>query len=202
MPQISHLVRARCSAGISRLAFAVWLLASVLTTARALAIGAGVFIVLGGVQIVATTLILLCAIRYQGASARCMRLAGPRPRQPGGRATRATSLVLGLRPAARLLARPRQPATAGHCGRPGLSRIRVPIRLLLEHPVGAECAPRRAQLALRDIARRLRLACRARITQGGPHLPSASMRSTSVRTSAGPAALKPASRKAGGGPMC
>ncbi len=58
VPQISHLVRARCSAGISRLAFAIRLLASVLTTARALAIGAGVFIVLGGIQIVATTLIL------------------------------------------------------------------------------------------------------------------------------------------------
>ena len=48
IPQISHLIRARCSAGISRLAFEVWLLASVLTTARAIAIHAGVFIALGG----------------------------------------------------------------------------------------------------------------------------------------------------------
>ena len=64
VPQISHLVRARCSAGISRLAFAAWLLASVLTTARAIAIGAAVFIALGGIQIVATTLIMLCAARY------------------------------------------------------------------------------------------------------------------------------------------
>jgi hypothetical protein len=65
VPQISHLVRARCSAGISRLAFEVWLLASVLTTVRAIAIHAGVFIVLGGIQIVATALIMLCAIRYK-----------------------------------------------------------------------------------------------------------------------------------------
>jgi hypothetical protein len=65
VPQIAHLVRARCSAGISRLAFAAWLLASVLTTARAVAIGAAVFIVLGGIQIVATTLIMLCAARYK-----------------------------------------------------------------------------------------------------------------------------------------
>src|SRR5215470_17558443 len=65
VPQIAHLIRARCSAGISRLAFGVWLLASVLTTARAVAIGAGVFIVLGGIQIVATTLIMLCAARYK-----------------------------------------------------------------------------------------------------------------------------------------
>ncbi len=65
VPQISHLVRARCSAGISRLAFEAWLLASVLTTARAVAIGAAVFVVLGGIQIVATTLIMLYAARYK-----------------------------------------------------------------------------------------------------------------------------------------
>ena len=65
VPQISHLIRAHCSAGISRLAFEVWLLASVLTTARAIAIHAGVFIVLGGIQIVATALIMLCAARYK-----------------------------------------------------------------------------------------------------------------------------------------
>jgi hypothetical protein len=65
VPQISHLLRARCSAGISRLTFEVWLLASVLTTARAIAIHAAVFIVVGGIQIVATTLIMLYAARYQ-----------------------------------------------------------------------------------------------------------------------------------------
>jgi PQ loop repeat len=65
VPQISHLIRARCSAGISRLAFEVWLLASLLTTARAIAIHADVFIALGGIQIVATALIMLYATHYQ-----------------------------------------------------------------------------------------------------------------------------------------
>jgi PQ loop repeat len=65
IPQISHLIRARCSAGISRLAFEVWLLASLLTTARAIAIHAGVFIALGGTQILATALIMLYATRYK-----------------------------------------------------------------------------------------------------------------------------------------
>jgi uncharacterized protein with PQ loop repeat len=41
VPQISHLVRARCSAGISRLAFHACMLAFLLTTARAIAIHAG-----------------------------------------------------------------------------------------------------------------------------------------------------------------
>jgi len=65
VPQIRHLVRARCSAGISRPAFEIWLLAAVLTTARAVATGAGVFIVAGAIQIVATALILFCAGRYK-----------------------------------------------------------------------------------------------------------------------------------------
>ena len=65
VPQISHLIRARCSAGISRLAFQAWLLASLLTTTRAIAIHAGVFIVLGGTQIVATALTMLYATRYK-----------------------------------------------------------------------------------------------------------------------------------------
>jgi uncharacterized protein with PQ loop repeat len=65
VPQISHMIRARCAAGVSRLAFGIWLLASVLVTLRAIAIGADVFIVLGGIQIVATALIMLCAARYK-----------------------------------------------------------------------------------------------------------------------------------------
>jgi hypothetical protein len=69
VPQIWHLIRARCSVGISRLAFSVWLAASLLVTTHAIAIGAGVFIVLGAVQIVATTLILLYAGRY--ATSQC-----------------------------------------------------------------------------------------------------------------------------------
>jgi len=82
VPQISRLIRARCSAGISRLAFEVWLLASLLTTARAIAIHAGVFIVLGGIQIVATALIMLYATRYKDTP--CLSpSASPARRQNG-----------------------------------------------------------------------------------------------------------------------
>src|ERR1700751_3294561 len=68
VPQISHLIRARCSAGISRLAFGVWLLASILTTAHSIDTHASVFIVLGGVQIVARVLIMVYAIRYKDSA--------------------------------------------------------------------------------------------------------------------------------------
>jgi uncharacterized protein with PQ loop repeat len=89
IPQISRLIRARCSAGISRVAFEVWLLASLLTTARAIAIHAGVFIVLGGIQIVATTLITLYATRYKDTPCPSPP-ASPARRRDGhpGRATR------------------------------------------------------------------------------------------------------------------
>jgi hypothetical protein len=82
VPQISRLIRARCSAGINRLAFEVWLLASVLTTARAIAIHAGAFIALGGIQIVATVLIMRYATRYEDTP--CLGpSASPAQRQDG-----------------------------------------------------------------------------------------------------------------------
>jgi hypothetical protein len=65
IPQISHLIRSRCSAGVSRPAFGVWLVASLLLTIRAIAIQAWVFVVLGGIQIVAISLILLYATSYE-----------------------------------------------------------------------------------------------------------------------------------------
>jgi PQ loop repeat len=67
VPQIWHLVRAHCSAGISRLAFCAWLGASLLVSTHAIATRAGVFIVLGGVQIVATAVILFYAAKYRSS---------------------------------------------------------------------------------------------------------------------------------------
>ena len=86
IPQISHLIRARCSAGISRLAFGVWLLASLLITAHAIAIQAGVFIALGAIQTVATALIMLYASRYKNRSCPIHS-----PRQPSAQ----TAMVAG-----------------------------------------------------------------------------------------------------------
>jgi hypothetical protein len=121
IPQIAHLIMARCSAGISRLAFEVWLLASLLITARAIAIGAGVFIVLGGVQIVATTLIMLFAARYKDTPC-----PSHLPRPPGAKtATRTGSSdteSVSWRPASRPVAEPATPA--GHGGPP---RADIPV---------------------------------------------------------------------------
>jgi len=67
VPQILHLAREHCSAGISRLAFAVWLVASTLVTSHAIATHALVFTLLGVVQIVAIVLILVYATRYRSS---------------------------------------------------------------------------------------------------------------------------------------
>ena len=88
VPQISHVVRARCSAGISRLAFAVWLLASLLTTAHAIAIHADVFITLGGIQIAATALIMLYATRYKDTPCPVHLPGQPTARTAAGTGTR------------------------------------------------------------------------------------------------------------------
>jgi hypothetical protein len=67
VPQIWHLISAHCSAGISRLAFAVWLAASLLVTTHAVAIRATVFITLGAIQLAATALILVYATKYESS---------------------------------------------------------------------------------------------------------------------------------------
>lgn len=67
IPQIWHLIHERCSAGLSRLAFSLWLTASILVTSHAVAIGAGVFIAIGAVQLAATGLILVYTTKYAGS---------------------------------------------------------------------------------------------------------------------------------------
>ena len=146
VPQISHLVRARCSAGISRLAFGAWLLASVLTTARAIAIHVGVFIVLGGIQIAATTVITLCAIRYKDTLCPIHLPGQPATKTATGTGTPGTEPRSG-RPAGRPVA-----ASAAPAGHGGALRAYVPVLHPHCDPVtarsgqGAGC-PGRAQLA-------------------------------------------------------
>ncbi len=66
LPQITHLIREQCSAGISRSAFAMWFVASILMTIHAVLLPALVFIVLGAVQVAAISTILVFSARYRG----------------------------------------------------------------------------------------------------------------------------------------
>lgn len=66
VPQITHLAREKCSDGISRPAYVLWLAASLLVTANALYIQSPVFIFLGVVQIFATATISYLSRKYRG----------------------------------------------------------------------------------------------------------------------------------------
>jgi uncharacterized protein with PQ loop repeat len=128
VPQISHLIRARCSAGISLLAFEAWLLASVLTTTRAIAIHAGVFIALGAIQIVATALIMLYAARYKDTPCPTHLHGQPTARAATGTGTPGNEPG-SWRPAARSIAKSAIPAEHGGALRAySQSGTRIPMR--------------------------------------------------------------------------
>jgi uncharacterized protein with PQ loop repeat len=69
LPQIIHLIQEHCSAGISRKAFSLWLVAAVAVFMHAFRLGDTVFLVLGGIQVIATIIILFLATKYQGRCA-------------------------------------------------------------------------------------------------------------------------------------
>lgn len=66
MPQISHLIKERCTAGLSRSAFGLWSVSSVLVTINAAYIHSIVFIVLGSIQILSTAVIFVFTNLYRG----------------------------------------------------------------------------------------------------------------------------------------
>jgi len=68
MPQVVHLIRQRCSAGISVHAYLIWLSAAVLLLAHALLIFDGVFIVLQALGSVLDIAVLFLAIKYRGTA--------------------------------------------------------------------------------------------------------------------------------------
>jgi uncharacterized protein with PQ loop repeat len=66
VPQLHHLAREHCSAGVSIRAWQLWLLASLLISSHALEVFDLVFIMLQAVNIVAISMIIFLARRYEG----------------------------------------------------------------------------------------------------------------------------------------
>jgi uncharacterized protein with PQ loop repeat len=65
LPQISHLINEKCSAGISQRAYALWILSSALLFINALYIHSLVFVVLGIIQLVSTITIYIFSSKYK-----------------------------------------------------------------------------------------------------------------------------------------
>jgi lipid-A-disaccharide synthase-like uncharacterized protein len=79
LPQVAHLARERCSAGVSRRAWAMWLVSSLLVGALALHRQDPVFILLQVSSLTSAAIILVLAHRYRGMACRTHAL----PRPPG-----------------------------------------------------------------------------------------------------------------------
>jgi lipid-A-disaccharide synthase-like uncharacterized protein len=81
LPQVVHLAREHCSAGISRRAWAMWLVSSLLVGTLAVHRGDLVFILLQISSLTSAAVILTLAYRYRGMVCEVHAL-GPLPRQP------------------------------------------------------------------------------------------------------------------------
>lgn len=68
-PQIWHLVRERCAAGISLRAYALWSFAALLLLIHAVLINDKIFILLQGINLIATWTITIITAQYP--QARC-----------------------------------------------------------------------------------------------------------------------------------
>ena len=66
LPQVVHLTRERCTAGISTVAFVMWWCASLLFLIHAAMIGDAVFISVQAVNLVAGGVIVWFAKKYEG----------------------------------------------------------------------------------------------------------------------------------------
>ena len=66
LPQISHLIRARCTAGVSPWAYSVWSVSAVLLFTYAITAGDPVFIALQGYQLLATAVIFALSRKNHG----------------------------------------------------------------------------------------------------------------------------------------
>ena len=78
IPQIVHLIKERCSAGISINAYALWFAASVLFVVHAIAIRDLVFTLLQVVNFAAIVVIVAFARRYRGQACASHQVRPPR----------------------------------------------------------------------------------------------------------------------------
>ena|SRR5437762_7601476 len=65
IPQVSHLIKAKCSAGVSRMAFIIWFVSSLMLLVHSFMIKETVSIFLQGINLLATSVILFYAGKYK-----------------------------------------------------------------------------------------------------------------------------------------
>ena len=101
VPQVVHLGRQHCSAGISRRAWAMWLVSSLLVGTLAVHRGDLVFILLQLSSLTSAAVILMLAHRYRGmvCEVHALRSQTRQPDRPRALRGEATSSLATTRPA-------------------------------------------------------------------------------------------------------
>ena len=79
LPQILHLLREHCSAGLSVSAYLMWVISAILLLSYAISRGDGVFIALQSYQLIATVLICIYCKKYEHSL--CIHHGGDSPLQ-------------------------------------------------------------------------------------------------------------------------
>jgi len=67
VPQVHHLIKERCTGGISVRAYYLWFAAALLLMIHAIGIGDPVFILLQGYQLAACGLVIFFCTKYKGS---------------------------------------------------------------------------------------------------------------------------------------
>jgi uncharacterized protein with PQ loop repeat len=76
LPQVRHLIKEHCSAGLNLTAFALWCLAALLFLTYAVIIHDAVFVVVQSVSLLANGFVLVLTKRFEGQL--CLIHRGPR----------------------------------------------------------------------------------------------------------------------------
>jgi uncharacterized protein with PQ loop repeat len=84
LPQIAHLLRAKCAAGVSLSAYLVWTSSALLLLVYALTTSDPVFITLQGYQLLALGLIFALSLKHHRCDQHCGHRGGVNASPPSG----------------------------------------------------------------------------------------------------------------------
>jgi uncharacterized protein with PQ loop repeat len=86
VPQVRHLIKERCSAGVSTRGFALWCASSMLFLVHAVVLRDAVFVIVQVLSLVANGSVVFYARRYRGQFCPVHGGTSPRPIRPKGNA--------------------------------------------------------------------------------------------------------------------
>lgn len=141
LPQMTHLMKEHCAAGISTRSWQLWLISSMAVGALAVHRGDFVFITLAASSLLSAVVILILTHRYRGmecVSGHDLRSEGPGPRSRGVADSHVEVVIAPVRRAADQAPRDRSPEPPDSICRtlPGRGRWAVNVGRQADRPAG------------------------------------------------------------------